>query len=688
MELILPLHFRENINFNNNNNINSHKYKSIILFNIFVIVSYIIFMYYYYNEYSRKEKNNSILDEASDLYRKLNDENNINDNLKLSQFKAYNNKYYEITREKYLYEKQKEFIFLSLINQIFIGEWNSSTNNSDINSGETTIYFDKAYERKSRQIALGFEIKNKNGKYIDSWLKTVSFTRYQNLIKKINLSKKTFELNGQFLTEFEKGEIFNSISQQKNCISIINITFPLLYMNINVTTLNGNNIYLGLLPIINNNSFTMRLRSNCGLGFDINAKIIKPEEELSIKEGRLKIYLFLCLFGAIFYGLGIIFLYCGIKNNEGYIYSINIEIFSINTVWNFYCCVTNIYIAFNTDFNFFLVFCCIGLLSLFKILAFDMIIYATYWKIKERRIIQYCQLIKLKLRFYSFLFISLIASFFFLTSFLVNYYCIILLSFFLWFPQIIYNMISNNKYGFPFIFILTCSLDRLIYPFYFRAYENNYFELKTNYIIFVLSLLIIMTFVIILLAQTFKGPRFILPFKYQENKNEYYKTFDEIKNICKNINEECVICLMPIYPENENEMLEMKENNIAEETNSENTTEQIIDSIIPNNSDENSISDSNKLLIKEENNQKEKPKITNNKIIKRNKCFNFLRKTWDFLKEFFKNNFFYFYKSSSYNTKPFILTPCKHIFHSFCLNKWLEQKEECPNCRQSLENYI
>jgi hypothetical protein len=247
-------------------------------------------------------------------------------------------------------------------------------------------------------------------------------------------------------------------------------------------------------------------------------------------------------------------------------------------------------------------------------------------------------------------------------------------------------MISNNKYGFPFIFILTCSLDRLIYPFYFRAYENNYFELKTNYIIFVLSLLIIMTFVIILLAQTFKGPRFILPFKYRENKNEYYKTFDEIKNICKNINEECVICLMPIYPENENEMLEMKENNILEETNSENTTEQIFDSVIPNNSDENSISDSNKLLIKEENNQKEKPKITNNKIIKRNKCFNFLRNTWDFLKEFFKNNFFYFYKLSSYNTKPFILTPCKHIFHSFCLNKWLEQKEECPNCRQSLEN--
>ena len=88
-------------------------------------------------------------------------------------------------------------------------------------------------------------------------------------------------------------------------------------------------------------------------------------------------------------------------------------------------------------------------------------------------------------------------------------------------------------------------------------------------------MLIIITCVIILLAQTFKGPRFILPFKYQENKNEYYKTFDEIKNICKNINEECVICLMPIYPENESEMLEMKENNIEENKNNENTSEKI-----------------------------------------------------------------------------------------------------------------
>ena len=190
----------------------------------------------------------------------------------------------------------------------------------------------------------------------------------------------------------KKGEIFYYKSSQKKCISVINITFPLAYANINLTTLNGNNFYLGLMPILSNRTFTLKLESNCGLGFTLNATIIDTEEEYFIKEGKLKIYLFLCLFGALFYALGIIFLYCGIKNNEGYTSYINIEIFSLNFVWNDYVCLSNVYIAFNTDLNFFLIFCCVGLLSLVKFLIFDMIILVTYWKIKEGRINNYCQL--------------------------------------------------------------------------------------------------------------------------------------------------------------------------------------------------------------------------------------------------------------------------------------------------------
>ena len=36
------------------------------------------------------------------------------------------------------------------------------------------------------------------------------------------------------------------------------------------------------------------------------------------------------------------------------------------------------------------------------------------------------------------------------------------------------------------------------------------------------------------------------------------------------------------------------------------------------------------------------------------------------------------------NTKPYMVTPCKHTFHTKCLESWLEVKNECPYCRQKI----
>ena len=36
------------------------------------------------------------------------------------------------------------------------------------------------------------------------------------------------------------------------------------------------------------------------------------------------------------------------------------------------------------------------------------------------------------------------------------------------------------------------------------------------------------------------------------------------------------------------------------------------------------------------------------------------------------------------NKKKFMITPCNHTFHSICLEKWLEQKNECPYCRTKI----
>ena len=672
-----------------------------LLFNIGFIIFFIWFINFNNSNELREDNINLSIKEISSSFFLSEHGDKLNNEKKLTNLKTTKKEIYQISPEKFFYEKQKQLIFLSLSSHTFKGTWTNSTSNESI--GESTINFEKAYQRRTIAEALYIKIVNKQGKYMESWTKIVSITKYKNLITKINLINNTFELNGEFLSNIKKGELFDTKYHEKKCMNIINMTFPLSYVDINVTSLTGSIFHMGQIGVPNNNNVSLKLESNCSLKFEVKASKIHEQEERDEEIGKLYLYIFLSLFSTFFYGVGIIFLFIGLRNNEGYISSINIEIFSFNSVWNFYCCISNIHLAFSSNFNFFIIFCSLGLCSLMKFFAFDMIIYAIYWKIKETRVNSICQLIKLKVRFYLFICVNLLICFLFMISLFINSSGIIFISLLLWVPQIIYNAISNNKYGFPFIYILANSIDRLLYPLYFRAYENNYFGLKTNYTIFILSLVIIILTISILLKQTFTSPRFMLPDKYQEYKNEFYKNFDEIKSICKDINEECVICLMPIFPEEPTQMMEMKDNSNSKENSTENDTENssennsmndntndtINENNSINNSYENNLSDSNKLLIKEENEIKLDVKDINQKDNNEDTNENYLNKVKRKLKEFFKSNFFYFYKNpNKINNKPYISTPCKHIFHSDCLEKWLEHKMECPNCRASLDKYF
>ena len=42
------------------------------------------------------------------------------------------------------------------------------------------------------------------------------------------------------------------------------------------------------------------------------------------------------------------------------------------------------------------------------------------------------------------------------------------------------------------------------------------------------------------------------------------------------------------------------------------------------------------------------------------------------------------YKHRNRNKGPYMITPCHHVFHSKCFEMWLEQKNECPYCRQRI----
>ena len=66
-------------------------------------------------------------------------------------------------------------------------------------------------------------------------------------------------------------------------------------------------------------------------------------------------------------------------------------------------------------------------------------------------------------------------------------------------------------------------------------------------------------------------------------------------------------------------------------------------------------------------------KIEKNKD--KNEKFNLEKKINDFITKI---------KNKNKNDKPLMATPCHHIFHSRCLELWLEQKNECPYCRAKI----
>ena len=147
----------ELVNQRRNNSIRFPKRKYILI-NIVTIIFYFFFIYYNDSNDLNIDVNNSAINEISPLIfiRKKNDK--VTDDIKLSNLLTYNNEIYQITREKFLYEKQKQLIFLSLANHIFKGTWTNSSSNEIL--GESTINFEKALERKTLSEVLYLKIIN------------------------------------------------------------------------------------------------------------------------------------------------------------------------------------------------------------------------------------------------------------------------------------------------------------------------------------------------------------------------------------------------------------------------------------------------------------------------------------------------------------------------------------------------
>ena len=151
------------------------------------------------------------------------------------------------------------------------------------------------------------------------------------------------------------------------------------------------------------------------------------------------------------------------------------------------------------------------------------------------------------------------------------------------------------------------------------------------------------------------------------------------------------------------ELERIEDNEINDQNNSILSTEKIINNEISNKNDKKKNFD-NKTKIrlveeeeieenKEENNLSFNPGFNTSNNYYKDLVFKkikiFFEDVFFIFNILFNKNFFVFYKKPLFSEgKPYMLTPCNHVFHSECLEKWLEYKKECPNCRKSMEEYL
>ena len=329
----------------------------------------------------------------------------------------------------------------------------------------------------------------------------------------------------------------------------------------------------------------------------------------------------------------------------------SICIFTIcqNIIWNCYCCYNHFFLLLNfMEYKlYFLLICSLNFIN-FGLIEFPLLYQLL--SIKYSHIINDVLSYRKKMIQFCFIFyITILFSFIYVMK---CYYSppFILFSFiFTWLPQIIFNILYKNRVSFPIIYIISVILNRIFPSFYLNYFKNNFLRIPPNKNIAIISVITLLSLSLVLYSQTLLGPRWFLPLLKVEEYN-FYIDENELRKTRKDIDSlECLICLNPIIENNKKDY--NNDNGIGF-----NETDSLVIEVNDNSLDYN------------ENNRNKCCKICKFKYKKRCCGNNSIIMNFH---EFSKNIM----------NKPFMITPCKHVFHSDCLEEWFKMKKECPNCR-------
>lgn len=624
-----------------------------LIYSIFILFSLFIFNITYNNTSLQKDHSKP---NQSESYNYYNSNNKIPIERKLSSITKdlTNITFNNISKREYFNKKK----FLNIWNtqlkeKLFDGE----VNYTNISSGITQIGLMNLrilipIEKKIWEDEYPtFKMRIIENKTIDNWIFITKYIKLKKLfdiyedMKEVNENitmhyyNETF-VNLSYISKIEKGEYFSIPSKKKLCN--ISYTFNFLH-HYNNKTVHNNTWIEKEISGIKGSLYS----EDCNISLEFNVE--KHSNTYNKLYNSIVIY---CLFSSL---LSIFHSFCTKlfinKIDFSAVNHSSISILTIcqNIIWNSYCCYSHFYLLLNfIEYKLYFAVVCSLYFFNFGVLEFPLLYQLLSLKYAHmindvltyrKKLIQFC---------FIFYLIMLFCFIFAMKCFYSPHFIFFSYTF-TFLPQIIYNINKKNRVSFPIIYIINLFLNRIYPSFYFCLFENNFLKIPTNKYNLILNIIFLLALVMILYSQTLFGPKWFICITNQEEFN-FYIDEKKLRKIKKNEadNLECLICLLPILPS--------KINNTNNNANNENG--------IGFNETDNLVIDVNNINI---------DNITSKKCCKfkyHNRCLG--------EKSIFLN--FHEY-SKNINNLPYMITPCKHVFHSDCLEEWFKMKKECPSCR-------
>ena len=684
-----------NMNMNNNNNNINSRIKIITFFelciNILILIPILLFFLYLKQKESKINLDNKEYKlDFSPINMKEDEKNNLN-------FRNLNKK--EIIRKI-----KHKHLLNTLTKNKFYGKWFSKPSEEKVLligesiSGLAEVKFVNAIHLETKEDALCIVVSNYENNFINHWWNHISYIINRNLEMHNDPINDKFVIKGAWQTDLHYGELFHTkISKRYPCPT--NFTFSFPKKNVTYSVDSEGEIYNVSFQSIDNSLIDIELNSFCRFNMSMEISPMgESNKYFSLIKEKKQVLRYFILIGivCVLNILGNICLIKDLNNNNDAIKCISLFSLGYNINWHIYCFLTHISWSV-TNSEYYYEFSGLVLAYLLNILFYDFRASCIIWSIIKSRSPTRTYVQK-RMLYYSSFYLLIFMSLFILSDLMLYYETIFIIGILAWTPQIIHNIIYYNKYTYPIIYIISFTLDKLIFGIYFRANDNNFLRIKGDKIFFLkLGGYILSNFFILFLQYKF-GPRFFLCKKCQKHESNLYKTKKEIINEIKDANTiECVICLMPIFYKDNTEIniiphLNMNSNinmnmNNAIKTNKK---KEIYNQSINSSRREIKINNEFPLDIGNNNMNNKKQELD---ILKKNKKIENKRKIKvkksnfkDIIKYF--EPFYKFSKISQFDNKPYMKTPCNHVFHKECLEKWILLKKECPNCRHDLSGSI